>query len=165
MTSENIMEESLEDRTREVTKTKKFTNKTREFYEWSKKYVNYKIGLMGAIGAGSIACYSNYKHGFVPSALAFGKQAVFALCVGGYNSRVCEKMARKYKSKTLSLAVATFVPTVQTGLALYIYHKCLLTPEAFKTALNISIINLPAFLIMGYYFRRNHEKGIKGKFQ
>jgi uncharacterized membrane protein YfcA len=141
---------------------KKSASLFKNFYYWSKKYINYKMGLIGAVITGSIAFASNYSHGFSPAAYAFGKQAVFVLFFGGYNIKTCEKMSEKFKSKFLSLTAATLVPALQAAIAFYILHKIGGTPEPTITALAASAANLPPFFVFGYNYRKHHEKGTKG---
>jgi len=139
--------------------SKKFIDSVKGTYHWSKKYINYKMGALGASFAGGIAFYENYNHGFNPATFAFAKQAALVVFVGGLNSKTCEKMAKKFKSKPLSLSTATIVSTIQSGAIIYFVHKISGTPEAENTALAISSLNLPAFFGLGWYYRNKHDKG------
>ncbi len=134
-------------------------------YDWSKNHINYRLGTIGAGIGGGIAFFTNYDHGLLQGSLAFGKQAAYVLFVGGYNARTCEKLAKKFKSKSLSLTAASAGSTIQAGVLMYAFHKILGTPDAAQTALTISALNLPAFLGLGYYFRKHHDKGSKGILQ
>ncbi len=143
---------------------KKCVSLVKDFYYWSKNYINYKMGLLGAAITGLIAFASNYSHGFSPAAYAFGKQAVFVFLFGGYNIKTCEKMSEKFKSRFSSLTAATLVPALQAGIAFYILHKTLGTPEAAITALSASASNLPGYFVFANNYRKHHEKGTKGIF-
>ena len=134
----------------------------KQFYYWSKKYINYKIGLIGAVITGLIAFASNYSHGSSPAAYAFVKQAVFVFFFGGYNIKTCEKLSETFNLRFLSLTAATLVPVLQAAIAFYILHKIGGTPEAAITALAASAVNLPPFFVFGYIYRKHHEKGTKG---
>lgn len=139
--------------------------KIRELFNWSKNHINYKLGSLGAAFGGALAYYSNYEHGTLQSSLAFAKQAAFVFILGGYNSRTCEKIVKRIKSKFLALTAATIGATAQAGALMYLYHEILRTPNAAETALTLSTLNLPGFLWLAYYCRKNHDKGVKGMLQ
>lgn len=139
--------------------SRKVVDSVRGTYNWSKNHINYKMGAFGASFAGGIAFYENYSHGFNPAAFAFGKQAALVVFAGGLNTKTCEKMAKKFKSKPISIAAATIVSTIQAGAIIYLVHEINGTPEATNTALAISSLNLPAFFGLGWYYRNKHDKG------
>jgi len=158
------MEKNLEQIAEEI-EVEDNRNILRKGYDWSKNHINYKLGAAGAGVGGGIAFYANFEHGLLPSSLAFAKQAVYVFIAGGYNSRTCEKLAKKFDSKTLSVASSAVGTTLQAGVLMYGLHSLTGTPNALETASYISLLNFPVFLGLGSYFRKHHDNGTKGLFQ
>jgi len=138
---------------------KNFLLGVQNVYGWSKNHINYRMGTLGAFTAGPIAFCVNYSHGILPAFGAFGKQSGIAFIVGGLNTKTCQKMATKFKSKPLSLVAATVVATAQAGAIIYGVHEVSGTPEALNTALALSALNAPAFFGLGYYYRKKQDSG------
>jgi len=134
----------------------------KELYEFGGRYVNYKLGSLGALVGGGVACATNIDHGLRSGVFSGARQALYVFLVGGYNTKTCEKMAEKFDSRILSLIVSSLVPTAQSGIMMYFYHKFLGTPDPGQTALTISLLNIPAFFLLGRNFRKHYEQGTKG---
>jgi len=131
------------------------------FYDRTSRYINYKLGSLFGLGAGSIVFYINREHGFWPAAGGFGKQFLYNLLVGGFNLKTCERLSRKFDSRLLSLVSATIIPTAQAFAITYAIHNLGGTPESLESSTWQVYCNLPLFLVFGLGYRRKYEKDLE----
>jgi hypothetical protein len=127
-------------------------------FDWSKQHVNYKMGLIGGGVGGAIAFAANHEHGFWPATFAFGKQFLYVTFAGGFNLKLCEKMAKRFDSRTLSVGASTIAPMATAAAIMYGVHKLGGTPNAEYTTALVSALNFPFLLSFGIYYRRKHER-------
>jgi len=135
------------------------SNLVRKTFEWSKKHINYKVGSIAGLIAGSIVYYINRNHGVLESLEGASRQFVYNLFIGGFNTKVCEKLAKNIVGKARAIAAATVVPTAQAFLITYGVHKFGGTPEALNSSAWQIGPNLIGCYIFGrvYYAKRNKE--------
>jgi len=111
------------------------------------------MGALSGIVTGSIVFAININFGFWPALASFSKQFVFNLFMAGYNTRSCEKIARYFTNKSLSVIVATIVPTLQAFIVLYSIHYFGETPKPMESTAWQIFPNLVFFLVMGLIYR------------
>ncbi len=152
------MEDIVNKEYQKVKKSPFFIRAIKKAYDYSSKHINYKIGAAAGVIAGGIVFYINKDHSSLSALGSAGKQFAYNLFVGGYNMKLCEKLAKGYSSRKVSVGLATFVPPAVAFLVTYSIHKFGGTPEAFKSSIWQVPLNLFTSAAFGTYFRRKHEK-------
>jgi hypothetical protein len=117
----------------------------KKFANVSKKFIDYKAGLIGAGIMGGLVFAINYHetHELFNSSTAALKQATYTFLVGGSIMRSCEHLATKIKKKTLAITSAVILPSMLTLTLTYGIHNLKGTPEPKKSTVPTTII-IPA---------------------
>lgn len=117
--------------------------------------------LAGTIGGG-IVYYINSDYGFLPAAGGFGKQFLYNVFVAGFNVKICERLAKRINSKTISTIATTTIPTAQAFVITCGIHKLGGTPEAFDSSIWQTYVNAPLFFGLGLMYRKRNERELRG---
>jgi len=135
-------------------------NLLKRFYNWSSRYVNYKVGSAAGVVSGGVVYYINRNYGPLTAAEAGGKQFLYNVFLAGLNTKVCERLAKteKIKSKALSLAAATIIPTIMSFSETYLIHLLGQTPKPFESSIWQQYINLPFHFGLGLWYLRGLGK-------
>jgi len=106
------------------------------------RYINYKMGLAGAVLMGSIVFYINYMavNTFWPAMTAASKQFAYTFLFGGMVIRGCEYLAIRFNSRFKSLLLATLVPSAITLLLVFGVHNMKGTPKPLASTMPTLII-------------------------
>ena len=115
------------------------------------------MGLMAGLLTGSIVYYINYKYGYMIAFMAFLKQFTYNFFMGGFNSGVCEKLAKSIKITWLSLTLASIIPAGIAFTGIYAVHHYLHTPNPLASTLWQGYGNFFIFFISGLAFHKELE--------
>lgn len=137
-------------------------SKLRNVAIFGRKFIDYRIGLAGAVVMGGIVFSINYytTHESFGSLTAALKQGTYTFIFGGTLMKVCEYIATNIRSKTSAIVLAVAIPSVFTLLLTYAMHNLKGTPKPFESTIPTTII-IPATAIWGY---RKRFKEIDGRF-
>ena len=124
-----------------------------KFWHFLNKYVNFKMGALAGIVTGSIVFVININFGFWLAIASFSKQFVFNLIMAGYNTRSCEKIARYFSNKSISVVLASLIPTIQAFIILYSVHYFGGTPKPMHSTAWQILPNLIFFFVMALIYR------------
>lgn len=111
------------------------------------------MGILAGIVTGSLVFIINYDHGFLPAFHSFLKQFAFNLVMAGFNTRTCEKLAKKINHRTLNLTLSTIIPTLQAYIVLFAVHYFGGTPKPGASTWWQVVGNLIIFLLLTVYYR------------
>ena len=120
---------------------------TRKAYDFSRRYIDYKMGLAGAIVMGGIVAYINSDHGAIPAITAASKQSVYTFFFGGTIMKICEDLATKIRKDTLAISLAVLIPTALNVGVTYALHKAKGTPEPFHSTIPAMTLTPSACLV------------------
>lgn len=117
------------------------------------QHMNFLVGTFAGLLTGSIVFFINYSYGFYPALNSFFKQFAFNLILGGFNTRLCEKIARSIEHKTLNLFIATLLPTIMAFSVLFAIHYFGRTPKPGASTFWQFGANLIVFFCTAFYYR------------
>lgn len=134
-----------------------------DFYGYTSKYINYKIGMMMGTFSGIITAYEKYDKGFSKAAEAGATQAILTLLNGGGNVELCKYLVTHIKPKWPAIITGTVVPTTTLLTISYFSHKLILGDSTpFDTIKPLIFIVPEMFFFAGLLkYRRQYEKSIK----
>jgi hypothetical protein len=132
-----------------------------KIYEKSKKYIDYKMGGIGAGVMGSIVWGINYSEGTIGATTAALKQGVYTLITGGLIMKTCENLATKIKRKSLAMSAAIIIPSLISIGATYGVHKIKGTPKPEQSTIPVTILAPPSFAIWAKKKRNKLEKKLE----
>lgn len=136
---------------------------TRLFYFFN-RHINFKMGALSGLVAGSIVFVINHEHMFWPAFASFGKQFAFNLFMAGFNTRTCEKIANAVNKKNLSLLLGSTIPSAQAFIILYAIHYFGGTPKPMTSTLWQVPFNLIIFMLFTLVYKQainQNEPAIK----
>jgi len=120
-------------------------NLLKRISNFGSKFIDYKMGLIGAGIMSSLVFGINYHetNELFGSSTAALKQATYTFFVGGSIIKSCEYLATKIKNKSLAIASAIILPSALTLMLTYGVHNLKGTPEPEKSTIPTTII-IPA---------------------
>lgn len=122
------------------------------------KHYDYRTGLLGAVVMGGMVYWVNADYGFwqaIPAAL---KQAGYTAIAGGFLTRICERMTRKFDGIPISLFLGMFVPSAIAVTLTYGVHMLKGTPEPFNSTIPTMVLAPLSFLYWSWRVKRRQEK-------
>lgn len=120
------------------------------------KFIDYKMGLYGAIVMGAIVFGINYYgvHELQAALTAALKQAVYTFMFGGIIMRGCEYLATAIKKPVLAIAAAIIIPSlISIGLT-YGVHSLKGTPKPIESTIPTVLLVIPATAVWGFMKRK-----------
>ncbi len=124
------------------------------------RYIDYKIGLLGAAAMGSIVFGINYHETdeALFSTTAAIKQSCYTFLFGGAVMKGCGYLATRIKNKALALTAAIIIPSTVTISLTYGLHNLKGTPEPVKSTVPTALLSFPGMAILGYTRRKQYSK-------
>ena len=113
------------------------------------RFIDYKMGLLGAGIMGSAVFGINYfeDYDLMDASLAAGKQMCYTFCLGGSFMKMSETFATKIKAPAVAFASAVIIPSLISISATYMMHsKIKATKNPVKSTLPVAAI-IPATMI------------------
>ncbi len=128
----------------------------KKIIDFGSKFIDYKIGILGAGFMGLLVFVINYNatHELSGSLTAASKQGGYTFFFGGSVMKGCEYLAITIKKQSLALAAAIIIPSVITLSLTFGLHKLKGTPLPIESTLPTLLI-IPATAIWGYK-KRTH---------
>ena len=132
----------------------------RRLLRFGKKYVDYRMGMAGAVVMASIVFYINY-HGtqdtFGATTAAL-KQGTYTFFFGGVIMRMSELLATGIIKRRVALIAACIIPSfVSLSLTLGV-HSLKGTPKPVYSTIPTAIFVIPSTLVWGFIKRRKYDK-------
>ncbi len=134
-----------------------------------RKYIDYRMGIIGSLIMGSIVFYINYHStemqfgqpdvaGAVTAAL---KQATYTFFFGGFIMKLSERIATSVRLLFPAILLGCIVPAFIAVSLTFGLHSLKGTPEPVKSTIPTLILIVPGTLVWGVFQRRT--KGWKNK--
>lgn len=122
------------------------------------RFIDYKMGIYGAVVMGAIVFCINYFSGgeFSGSTTAGLKQGSYTFLFGGVLMKGCELLATRIKKIPLALLASVLVPSVITLLLTFGMHNLKGTPKPLASTIPTTII-IPATAIWGFKKRKEMD--------
>lgn len=123
------------------------------------RFIDYKIGLAGAIVMGGIVFAINYfsTYEIAGSFTAALKQASYTFFLGGTLMKSCEYIAVTIKGRKWAILASVIIPSVFTLFLTYSMHSLKGTPKPFESTIPTTII-IPATAVWGYKKRKKFDE-------
>jgi hypothetical protein len=130
-------------------------SKVHQAVKFGRKFIDYKIGLAGAIVMGGIVFAINYysTYQIVGAITASLKQGAYTFIFGGTLMKACEYIATNVQKKTLAIVLSVAIPSIFTLILTFTMHNLKGTPKPLESTIPTTII-IPATAIWGYKKRR-----------
>jgi hypothetical protein len=130
------------------------------------KFIDYKIGLVGACVMGCIVFVINdyHTHNLSGASTAALKQGAYTLLFGGSIMRGCEYLATRITKRAVALVAAVILPSVVAVSLTFGVHSMKGTPKPLESTIPTAILIIPSTAIWGhrkreeYKFNQNNEQ-------
>ena len=134
------------------------TNKIsiKNIIDFGGKFIDYKIGILGAGFMGLLVFCINYNatHELSGSLTAASKQGGYTFLFGGSVMKGCEYLAITIRKQSFALAAAIIIPSIITLSLTFGLHKLKGTPLPIESTFPTLLI-IPATAVWGYK-KRTH---------
>ena len=134
------------------------SNSIRRVAKFGSRFIDYKMGFIGACVMGCIVFGINYYDSselYGPSTAAL-KQLVYTFLFGGSIMRGCEYLATRIRKKVPALAAAIIIPAaVSIGLT-YGVHNMKGTPKPVESTIPTAVLVIPSTAIWGFRKRKQY---------
>lgn len=121
------------------------------------KYINIKVGLIGALIMGSIVFAVNMKHGWLLATTAGLKQGLYTFLFSGIIVKLLDYLVKKIKNPHLSIPISVLAISGFTSLLVYLVHSLKGTPEPFLSTLPTILMAPPGFLFLAKRTKREQQ--------
>ena len=134
----------------------------RSVYDFGKKYIDYKMGLGGAVIMGGIVFGVNYydTHELFGATTAALKQGGYTFLFGGAVMKSCEYLATKITNKTKAIATSIIIPSLISISLTYGIHNLKGTAKPKESTIPTVLTILPATAVWGHMKRKQLETKI-----
>jgi len=131
----------------------------RRAYNFGKKYIDYKMGLGGAIVMGSVVFGINYydTSELLGSTTAALKQGAYTFLSGGSIMKGCEYLATKINDRTKALIASIIIPSLVSISLTYGVHSMKGTPKPIESTIPTAALVIPSTAIWGITKRKQLE--------
>ena len=128
-------------------------------FKFGNTYIDYKMGMLGAIVMGIIVFNINYHgtHNLLGSITASLKQGTYTLFFGGLIMRSCELLSTRIRKKAIALIAAVIIPSLVSLTLTFGLHSLKGTPKPVESTIPTAIFVIPSTLIWGVLNRRKYD--------
>ncbi len=128
--------------------------------KYGKKYVDYKMGVAGAVVMASVVFTINYigTDNILGAFTASLKQGVYTFFFGGIITKMAERLATEIKRKGTALLLACLLPSFLSIVLTFGLHNLKGTPKPLQSTIPTVILVIPSTFVWGYINRRKMEK-------
>jgi len=125
-------------------------------HSFLKKYIDFKMGLAGALVMAILVYYINYAgtHEALGSSTAAIKQGFYTFLFGGVIMRSSERLAVEIPRKVLALATACIIPSTVSLILTFGLHSLKGTPKPIQSTLVTAVFVIPSTAVWGYMKRK-----------
>jgi len=118
------------------------------------KFLDIRMGLLGALAMGSIVYFINCDHGVLPGLTAALKQGLYTFFFGALFVRMSENIASGILQRRKAVILGGIVPALLTSALTYVLHAIKGTPEPFHSAVPTMVTSLVSFSLWAYLKHR-----------
>ncbi|MBR9998398.1 MAG: hypothetical protein KFF73_05470 [Cyclobacteriaceae bacterium] len=129
----------------------------KKIWEYIKRAIDIRLGIIGAIFMGSVVAYINSDSGIVPSSIAAMKQALYTFFIGGVIIRILDLIVNNIRKKAYAYLVSITVATLLTTSLVYFVHCMKGTPKPLDSTIATVILAPPGYIFLAYFKRKIHH--------
>ena len=138
-------------------KSKSIANRIVRF---GRKYIDYRMGVAGAVVMAGIVFYINYQgtqntFGATTAAL---KQGTYTFFFGGVIMRMSELIATGVINRRVALIAACIIPSLVSLSLTFGVHSLKGTPKPLESTIPTAIFVIPSTLVWGFIKRRKYNQ-------
>jgi hypothetical protein len=122
-----------------------------------KRFIDIRLGIIGAIFMGSVVAYINSDSGIFPASIAALKQALYTFFIGGVIIKILDLIVNRIQKKVYAYVVSIAVATFLTTSMVYIVHCMKGTPKPIDSTIATVILAPPGYIYLAYFKRKNHH--------
>ena len=136
----------------------------KRLYDYGSRYIDYKMGILGAIVMASIVFSINYfgkseaSGNLSGSIFASLKQGTYTFIFGGVIMKGSERLATLIARRNLALIAACLIPSAVSLILTFGVHSLKGTPKPFESTIPTVIFVIPSTAVWGYMRRKKMEK-------
>ena len=140
--------------------TTKMNNSINRLIKYGRKYIDYRMGMYGAIVMATIVFSINYygTHDSFGATTAALKQGTYTFFFGGVIMRMSERIATEVGKRMLALLLACVVPSMVSLTLTFGVHNLKGTPKPLASTIPTAIFVIPSTLIWGLMSRKRMDK-------
>ena len=98
-------------------------------------FIDFRMGLIGALFMGSIVFWINHDHGYDEALIAGLKQLSYTFFFGGLFIKMAENIAVTRKNRAWGILIGGLLPMILTAILTYTVHSMKGTPEPFNSTI------------------------------
>ena len=142
----------------------------RRLLNYGKRYVDYRMGMIGALVMAIVIFSINYFGKRIPleyqddllfwSIIAALKQGTYTFFFGGVIMRGAERFATEVTNRGLALVLACIIPSLVSITLTFIMHSLKGTPRPLESTIPTLFFVFPSTAIWGYMRRKKMDKEI-----
>ena len=143
-----------------TTNDNQMTKSINRLIKYGRKYIDYRMGLYGAIVMATIIFSINYygtQNTFGATTAAL-KQGTYTFFFGGVIMRMSERIATEVSKRMLALILACVVPSMVSLTLTFGMHNLKGTPKPLASTIPTAIFVIPSTLIWGLMSRKRMDK-------
>ena len=135
-------------------------NPVRRVAVFGSRFIDYKMGFMGAGVMGCIVFGINYygSYELYGATTAAMKQLVYTFLFGGVIMRGCEYLATRIRKQALALAAAIIIPSAVSIGFTFGVHSMKGTPKPVESTIPTAVLVIPSTAVWGYRKRKHAHK-------
>ena len=113
-------------------------------------FIDFRMGLIGALFMGSIVFWINHDHGYDEALIAGLKQLSYTFFFGGLFIKMAENIAVTRKNRAWGVFIGGLLPMVLTAILTYTVHSMKGTPEPFNSTIPTIVSAWISFTVWGW---------------
>ncbi len=127
----------------------------RSIINYGGRFIDYKIGFLGAGFMGVVVFFINYSstEELSLSIIAGSKQGIYTFFFGGAIMKSCEYLATNIRKRYIAIIAAVFIPSIITLSLTFGVHKLKGTPLPVESTLPTLLI-IPSTIVWGIKKRK-----------
>jgi len=132
----------------------------RRLISWGGKYIDFKMGLIGAGVMAAIVFGINYyaAHELFGATTAALKQGIYTAIFGGIIMRLSGYFATRIRNRIAALAAAMVIPSAIAISLTFGVHSMKGTPKPVESTIPTALFVIPSTAIWGYLRRKNNNE-------
>ena len=117
-------------------------------------FIDFKMGLVGALFMGTMVFWINHEHGYDEALTAGLKQLFYTFFFGGLFLKMAENIAVTRKNRNWGIFIGGLLPMLLTAILTYTVHSMKGTPEPFNSTIPTIVSAWFSFTFWGWFKTR-----------
>jgi len=119
------------------------------------KFLDVRMGLLGACSMGLIVYFINSDHGLIAASIAASKQGLYTFFFGALFVKMAENIAVNIPDRMFAVVIGGAAPAILTSVLTYVLHAVKGTPEPFHSTVPTMILGTLSFSVWSYLKHRS----------